>query len=97
MEACASVTEPPFEMVNWPVPELPTTMEPVLVQRELAPVTVAVPSEPAALPIVPKVSLAVPPLRIVSVPVPALPTVTLALLVQVEPEPSTVTAPVDPA
>src|SRR5262249_22050607 len=71
------LTVPPSAIVSVPVPKPPTTV-PRLVQVEPAPVTVAVPCEPALLPTTPrpKMLLTVPPLWIVSAPVPFWPTKT---------------------
>src|SRR4051794_18730692 len=69
-------TTPPSAIVSVPMPELPTLTPELLIQLEPAPVTVTVPSEFAALPMlaVKLVKLkTVPPFAIVSVPVPKLP------------------------
>jgi len=79
---------PPFAIVSVPMPELPTVRLPLLVQVEPAPVTVALPCEPAADPITPpeqeggklQLLLTVPPLWIVSMPVLELPTVKLLVV-----------------
>ena len=90
---------PPSAIVSVPVPKLPTFTPELLLQVEPAPVTVAVPCEPTALPMLAMtgvVLMTVPPFAIVSEPVPRLPILSppAGPLFQVEPGPVTVTVPV---
>src|SRR5262245_6421286 len=96
----ALVTTPQSEMVNMPMPWLPT-MSQMVSQREAKPVTVTVPIPgpcgPVRLPIVLIPLLTLPPFSMVSVPLPNAPTTKALLVDQRETGPVTVTVPCDPA
>ena len=95
-----AVTMPLSAIVSVPLPELPMFSPEMLLQVEPAPVTVTVPSEPAAWPMLAAKALllmTVPPSAIVSVPEPKLPILSppSGPSFQVEPGPVTITVPTE--
>ena len=80
-----AMTLPPSAIVSVPVPELPILNPAMSLQREPAPVTVTVPCEPTAWPMLVTrgvISMTLPPFAIVRVPVPKLPILSPPLVVR---------------